>query len=371
MSQRDDVLPGAARLALVTGAAFLHPEETVFEAMLEGWQRQQQSRLLRASTINNRAGTVRAFANFTNEYPWQWAPNDVEEWSNHLLEEGCAHSTLRNYHQLLALFMSYLTDANYGWAEQCEDRFGTHPVQICHEWNTASHRSELEARPDSRPFTRDELQAFLDHADERAALARGRGRKGWLTAFRDAALFKTIYAWGLRRTEAAMLDVTDFISNASAPAFGDYGKLSVRFGKATRGSVPRRRTVLTVMAWSAEVIGEYVEEIRPLYEHHDTALWPTERRRRISPGYINARFAEYRAELGLPAELHPHCLRHAYVTHLTEDGFDSLFVQQQVGHQWASTTAIYTGVTSDYKNQVLKRALAGAFDKNDDREEGS
>jgi site-specific recombinase XerD len=47
------------------------------------------------------------------------------------------------------------------------------------------------------------------------------------------------------------------------------------------------------------------------------------------------------------------------VTHLVEDGWDPLFVQQQVGHAWASTTAIYTGVSTDYKNEVLRRALDG------------
>lgn len=335
--------------------------------MLEGWQRQQQSRLLRASTIRNRAGTVRAFAAFTNDYPWNWTPADVEEWSTNLLENGCARSTLRNYHQLLALFIAYLIDTRYGWVAECEQRFGTHPIQICHEWNTAAHTSEFEGRPETRPFTRQELQDFFDHADERVAAARTRGRKGWLSAFRDAALFKAMYAWGLRRTEATKLDVTDFLSNPSAPAFGDYGKLSVRFGKATRGGPPRRRTVLTVMDWSPEVLAEYVEEIRPLYDHHDGALWPTERRQRVLPSYINARFAEYRSEMGLAEELHPHCLRHAYVTHLVEDGFDSLFVQQQVGHEWASTTAIYTGVTSDYKNEVLTRALARAFQDDPER----
>ena len=36
------------------------------------------------------------------------------------------------------------------------------------------------------------------------AVPRG---KGWLSAFRDATLFKVAYAWGLRRREAAMLDV--------------------------------------------------------------------------------------------------------------------------------------------------------------------
>ncbi|MGH3303644.1 MAG: hypothetical protein ACRDOK_18590 [Streptosporangiaceae bacterium] len=38
-----------------------------------------------------------------------------------------------------------------------------------------------------------------------------------------------------------------------------------------------------------------------------------------------------------------------------------MFVQQQVGHSWASTTAIYTTVGSDAKNQMLRSALARAF----------
>ena len=60
--------------------------------------------------------------------------------------------------------------------------------------------------------------------------------------------------------------------------------------------------------------------------------------------------------------LHPHCLRHSYVTHLIEDGFDPLFVQQQVGHRWGSTTALYTGVSGDYRNRVLRHALDDAFE---------
>ena len=50
-----------------------------------------------------------------------------------------------------------------------------------------------------------------------------------------------------------------------------------------------------------------------------------------------------------------------YVSHLIEDGVDPLFVQQQVGHSWASTTAIYTTVGADAKNQMLRSALARAF----------
>jgi site-specific recombinase XerD len=61
--------------------------------------------------------------------------------------------------------------------------------------------------------------------------------------------------------------------------------------------------------------------------------------------------------VGLPEELGPHCLRHSYITHLIEDGFDPLFVQQQVGHEHGSTLSVYTSVSSDYKTTVLRAAL--------------
>ena len=60
---------------------------------------------------------------------------------------------------------------------------------------------------------------------------------------------------------------------------------------------------------------------------------------------------------GLAEGLTAHGLRHSYVTHLVEDGFDALFVQQQVGHEHASTTSIYTSVSSDYRTRVLRAAL--------------
>ena len=40
-----------------------------------------------------------------------------------------------------------------------------------------------------------------------------------------------------------------------------------------------------------------------------------------------------------------------------EDGYDPLFVQQQVGHCYASTTALYTSVSSDFRNRTLRAAL--------------
>jgi hypothetical protein len=39
-------------------------------------------------------------------------------------------------------------------AATCQDRFGTHPVQVVHEWNTAVHVQDNEADPKKRAFTK-------------------------------------------------------------------------------------------------------------------------------------------------------------------------------------------------------------------------
>ena len=97
------------------------------------------------------------------------------------------------------------------------------------------------------------------------------------------------------------------------------------------------------MPWAAETVAQYLEEVRPHYgcDRHP-AVWLTERGGRISPRQIDDRFAQFRTLAGLPGDLSVHSLRHSYVSHLIEDGTDPLFVQQQVGHSWASTTAVYT-----------------------------
>jgi integrase/recombinase XerC len=356
------VVAGSAESLLTAGVSLLAPEETVVEAMLEGWQVQQRSRMLAGHTIEQRSFLVRRFLRFTNDYPWRWTPADVEEWTAELVGAGLAHATVRNYQMAVALFCSYIADRRYKWIEVCERHFGAPPVQVFHEWNTVVHRSDHEGRPGNRPLTRDELQAFFDYCDARVAAVHSNGRKGWLAAYRDATLFKVTYAWGLRRREATMLETVDWSGNAAAEEFGRYGALSVRYGKAMKGSPPRRRTVLTTMQWAAEAVAEWVEEIRPSYGTPGVAMWPTERQARISTDAMSQRFQTYRDAVGLDPNLGPHCLRHSYASHLLEDGYDHLFVQQQLGHAWGATTAIYTTVGADYKNRALRRALDRAFD---------
>lgn len=352
-------VPGAASLHLVGGVSLLRPEDQVFSAMLVGFANQQLARNLARTTVEGRENVVKAFAAYVNAHPWQWTPAMVDEWLGDLRSlRELKRSTIRSYSEAIRAFCHFVTDPLYEWAQNCEDRFGTHPIQIVHEWNTAVHVQDNESEPCKRAFTKTELHAFFEHCDNQVARIRGFGRKGWLPAFRDATLLKTAYAFGLRRNETRMLDAADFGVNPHAAEFGQFGRCQVRFGKAKKGSPPKRRGVLTVWAWTPDVLEEWFTEIRPLFgADGNPAAWPSERGLRIGCQRLNSRFAAYRDALGLDSGLDLHSLRRSYVTHLIEDGWDPRFVQEQVGHEHSSTTSIYTCVSSDFRTRTLRRQL--------------
>src|SRR6266487_3066633 len=252
--------------------------------MLEGWRQQQLSRSLAFSTVDARLDLLRRFQAHNGEYPWRWMPQQLEEWSTDLRAVGgLARSTVRAYQLAIRAFLAYVCDPLYGWDLECERRFGTHPVQICNDANSVAH--------------------VFDAADELVEEIRRRRRKGFVAAFRDAVMLKTAYAFGLRRRELVRLDVHDFGRNPKAAEFGDFGVCYVRFGKASHGSPPKRRSVLTVMPWSVEVLSEWTHEVWPYCRREGSAsLWPSERGERVSETRVNAVFARLRERVGLPEE---------------------------------------------------------------------
>ncbi|MBB1036827.1 tyrosine-type recombinase/integrase [Dietzia natronolimnaea] len=349
----DDV----GRAYLVSAVRPLHPEEQTVAEMLQGWRNQQLSRNLRFETIDARIKQVERFIDHSNEHPWSWTVAMVDEFFGDLRSiHSLSQSSIRAYQVGLRQFCSYISNPDYGWDRVCEELFGTHPSQVFFDWNTAQHVQENESRPDKRAFTKREIQDFFDHADDQVSTIAASGRKGWLPAYRDSVMFKLAYSYGLRFNELAHLQTVDFARNPHAKEFGKFGVVNVRYGKAKKGSPPKRRGVLTVFDWTPEVIADWLANG---HAHMDDGidLFPSERGNLVSETTLIRRFRRYCDDLDLSPGLDLHSFRRSYATHLLEDGWDAMFVQHQMGHEHASTTAIYSCVSSDYRTRTLRNAL--------------
>lgn len=321
---------------------------------------------LKPGSVSGALGRVRAFQGFCGEFPWRWSARMFDEWMLELINRGMVFSTRRGYQQAIRSFCSFLCSPHYEWVSVCESRFGEHPVQVVHEENSVRHLVDFEGSPRRRPLTRSELQSLLDRADAEVDARLASRRKGALLAYRDATVFKVLYGWGLRANELCHLETTDLLRNPHTPQFGGIGTVQVRMGKSSAGGAPKRRAVASLHGWAVDAFQDYLDNVRPLMlrgSSPDKAVFLTERGTRLKPRDIAERFSYYRDELGLDKVLVPHALRHSYATHLAEDGVDPVFIQQQLGHAYQSTTAVYTGVSNDFKNKMMldaiRRVLSG------------
>ena len=136
----------------------------------------------------------------------------------------------------------------------------------------------------------------------------------------------------------------------------------VRWGKSSRGSGPKRRTVLLVpeMDWWIPVIHQWMTEVRPgLSPAAHPALWITERRGRLDWRGINVAFTQARDAAGLDPVLDLHSLRHSYVTHLIEFDYPEQFNREQDRPCLRlDDRHLHQRVADDYRNTLLRRALA-------------
>jgi site-specific recombinase XerD len=362
----DSAVPGSVpRLLSDPGVGLFRADERVFGEMLDRWRAQMLARGLTTDTIKGRCGVVSRFQEYTGEFPWQWRPADVEEFMAELRSrrESISLTTLRSYSNAIAMFCAYLTHPAYGWGELCERTFGDIPTQICFEWNTPRHTTDDAVPARRRAFTVQELQRLFDHQDDLVDREYAAGSKRWLPLLRDSIAFKVCYAYGLRRRELTMLELEDFGPNPHVTDYGRFGAVQVRWAKGTAGSGPRRRTVLTVpeFDWVIDLLREWTSDgMRQRFATADrsSALWPSERADCVAMGSLGDAFAQARDAVGLPKELGLHCLRHSYVTHLIEAGYDPAFVQTQVRHAYASTTGLYTSVSSDFKQKTVQKMIA-------------
>jgi integrase/recombinase XerD len=162
-------------------------------------------------------------------------------------------------------------------------------------------------------------------------------------ALRDRALLETLYAAGLRVSEATALDIDDV----------DLDDGTVRaFGKGARErQVPLGRSARLALE-------SYLVRGRPSLAavRSGPALFLNLQGTRLSRQGCWKILRRHARHAGLEADVSPHVLRHSFATHLLAGGADIRSVQELLGHASLATTQVYTKVTQDRLREVYLRS---------------
>ena len=157
---------------------------------------------------------------------------------------------------------------------------------------------------------------------------------------RDRAIFELLYGCGLRNSELVGIQLDDIGWANEVIRVRGKGKkqrlvpLGDAAAVAIRAYLPERQRILDVVKRSSSAL---------LINLRGGSL--TTR----SVGRIVKSIAVAR---GLSSDVHPHTLRHAFGTHMLEEGADLRAIQELLGHERLSTTQRYTQLTSAHITRV-------------------
>jgi integrase/recombinase XerC len=161
---------------------------------------------------------------------------------------------------------------------------------------------------------------------------------------RDRAILELLYGCGMRNAELTALNLNDIHwANDAILVRGKgqkqrYVPLGDSAAHALRAYLTERSARLAAHETARTTPAVFLNlKLRGLNQSGDARL--TTR----SVGRIVKRLAILR---GLSSDVHPHTLRHAFGTHLLEEGADLRAIQELLGHERLSTTQRYTQLTA-------------------------
>ena len=160
---------------------------------------------------------------------------------------------------------------------------------------------------------------------------------------RDRAIFELLYGCGLRNSELVGIELADIDDANGVILVRGKGKkeryvpLEGAAADALKAYRPERQKVLNITGRNTR---------RLLINRRGGPL--TTR----SVGRIVKQIAIAR---GLPPDIHPHTLRHAFGTHMLTEGADLRAIQELLGHERLSTTQRYTQLSMSHVMEVYDK----------------
>src|SRR5215469_6287351 len=270
-----------------------------------------------AHTIKAYEGDLENFANYVGSRDWKSIDHvTIRGFLSHLYEKGLSKPSVAR--SLAAVRSLYRWLAQEGVVEQ-------NPAKLV---STPKLAKTLPRVP-----TIEEMNTVLDGAmPEVAAFPE-----------RDRLLLELLYGCGIRNSELIGINLDDIRTSAEAILIRGKGKKEryVPFGgsavAALGAYLPARQKLLAEK-----------NKITP-------ALLINQRGGRLTVRSVGRIVKKIAVAKGLSPDLHPHTLRHAFGTHMLEEGADLRAIQEMLGHERLSTTQRYTQLSMKHVLAVYDR----------------
>lgn len=156
---------------------------------------------------------------------------------------------------------------------------------------------------------------------------------------RDKAMLELLYATGLRVTELVSLTVD---------------QINLRQGVVRITGKGGKERLVPLGEIAVEQLETYYSTVRPILLNNKISdvVFPSKRAQQMTRQTFWYRIKYHAIKAGIHSTLSPHTLRHAFATHLLNNGADLRVVQLLLGHSDLSTTQIYTHVAKARLQQL-------------------
>lgn len=157
---------------------------------------------------------------------------------------------------------------------------------------------------------------------------------------RDRLMLELLYGCGIRNSELTGINLGDIRLSAEAILIRGKGKKEryVPFGDSVKSALaaylPERLKILAAA------------------NKNSVALLINRRGGRLTTRSVGRIIKKIAVAKGLSPDVHPHTLRHAFGTHMLEEGADLRAIQELLGHERLATTQRYTQLSMKHVLQV-------------------
>lgn len=290
---------------------------TAVELAIDSFLAHLRERNASAHTIKAYAGDLDIFADFVG--PREFKKIDhiaIRGFLSHLYDKGLSKTSVA---RALAAVRSL-----YRWLAQ-EGEVEQNPAKLV---ATPRLPKKLPRVP-----TIEEVNTVLD------------GKMPEVAAFpeRDRLLLELLYGCGIRNSELVGISLDDIRMSAEAILIRGKGKKEryVPFG----GSV--RAALAVYLPWRHGLLAT-LKRTTP-------ALLVNQRGGRLTTRSVGRIVKRIAVAKGLSPDVHPHTLRHAFGTHMLEEGADLRAIQELLGHERLATTQRYTQLSVKHMMDVYDR----------------